>query len=484
MTNITLDGLPAKTGTVSDAGIVHYRESGVDKKMTIADLLAKITSQYQSFMQTFLVTADKAAARAALDIARRTAVNNADYTILVTDKVVAQTGTMSAARTFTLPAASAYPAGEELTIVDQSYTVNKIFHITISRSGSDTFNNGYTSIAINNAGGILKLVSDGSSKWTILQYDNPLALESYSNRNVLINGAMNIDQRNVGAAQTITAAAALAYTIDQWYAYCTGANVTGQRVAGTAPNQYNYRFTGAASVTKIGFAQRIEAANSQHLAGEIATLSVDLANSLLTTVTWVVYYANSADTFGTLASPTRTQIATGTFTVSSTLTRFTTNITIPSAATTGIEIEFSVAAQTSGTWTIGRAQLESGIAASRFDQRQIAKELFLCQRYYQKSYDYTTLPGTSTTSGAYSYRAVETVFDLTIPLKAIMRGTPTITTRNPVGGTVGEIRNESIPSNITVSAEIVGDSAFSVRGASGVSNAQRVVMHWEVSAVL
>ena len=46
--------------------------------------------------------------------------------------------------------------------------------------------------------------------------------------NRIINGAMNIDQRNAGASQTITAAAALAYTVDRWYAYCTGANVTGQ----------------------------------------------------------------------------------------------------------------------------------------------------------------------------------------------------------------------------------------------------------------
>lgn len=202
------------------------------------------------------------------------------------------------------------------------------------------------------------------------------------NNNLLINGAMAIDQRNAGASQTITAGAALAYTVDRWYAYCTGANVTGQRVAGTAPNQYNYRFTGAASVTKIGFAQRIEAANSQHLAGQTATLSVDLANSLLTTVTWTAWYANSADTFGSLASPTRTQIATGTFTVTSTLTRFSASISIPSAATTGIEIEFSVGAQTSGTFTIGRAQLELGNAATTFEYRLLPQELSLCQRYF------------------------------------------------------------------------------------------------------
>jgi hypothetical protein len=203
-------------------------------------------------------------------------------------------------------------------------------------------------------------------------------------RNRVINGNFYNDQRNAGASQTITAAAALAYTVDRFYAYCTGANVTGQRVAGTAPNAYLYRFTGAASVTKIGFAQRIENLNCQDLAGNTATLSVDLSNSLLTTVSWTAYYATTANTFGTLASPTRTQIATGTFTVTSTLTRYSTNITIPSAATTGIEIELSVAAQTSGTWNIGNVQLEFGSVATPFEQIPIGLSLQLCQRYYYR----------------------------------------------------------------------------------------------------
>lgn len=202
-------------------------------------------------------------------------------------------------------------------------------------------------------------------------------------RNKIINGDMRIDQRKDGATQTFTAAAALAYSVDRWYGYCTGANVTGARIAGTG-TQYAYRFTGAASVTAIGFAQRIESANAYQLAGLTSTLSVDLANSLLTTVTWTAYYANTADTFGTLASPTRTQIATGTFTVTSTVTRYQTQIAIPAAATTGIEIVFTVGAQTSGTWTIQNVQLEAGSAATPFEVRPIGLELSLCQRYYYR----------------------------------------------------------------------------------------------------
>jgi hypothetical protein len=85
-----------------------------------------------------------------------------------------------------------------------------------------------------------------------------------------------------------------------------------------------------------------------------------------------------------LASPTRTLIATGTFTVNSTVTRYNANISVPAAATTGIEIVLTVGAQTSGTWTIGNVQLEAGTVATPFERRSYGQELALCQRYYHK----------------------------------------------------------------------------------------------------
>jgi hypothetical protein len=220
------------------------------------------------------------------------------------------------------------------------------------------------------------VTSSGSLVATNFDSSNSLGM-----RNRLINGSITVDQRNQSNTQTITAGAALAYTVDRWYAYCTGANVTGQRVAGTIANTFRYRFTGAASVTAIGFGQRIEAINCADLAGSTATLSIGLSNSLLTTVTWTAFYANTTDTFGTLASPTRTQIATGTFTVNSTFTRYSTNISIPSAATTGIEVVFTVGAQTSGTWVIGDVQLEAGAVAGPVERRPISQELLNCYRY-------------------------------------------------------------------------------------------------------
>ena len=218
------------------------------------------------------------------------------------------------------------------------------------------------------------------------------AATGFGFKNRILNGSMIVDQRNAAASQTFTAAGALAYSVDRWYGYCTGANVTGQQVAGSGAVQNRYRFTGAASVTAVGFGQRIEQKNSYDLAGSTCTLSADLAiSATLTTVTWTAYYATTtADTFGSLASPTVTSIATGTFTVSATVTNFTTNISIPAAATTGIQILFTVGALTAGlTWTIGNVQLEKGSTATAFDYRPYGTELALCQRYYEFGGYYT-----------------------------------------------------------------------------------------------
>lgn len=206
-------------------------------------------------------------------------------------------------------------------------------------------------------------------------------------RNRIINGGMTIDQRNAGAAQTITAAAALAYTVDRFYAYSTGANVTGQQVAGSLQSQKRYRFTGAASVAAIGFGTRLEAVNTYDLNDKTVTISADIANSLLTTVTWTLFRATTTDnTFGTLAAPTVTSLGTGTFTVTSTVTNYNAQVTLPTAATTGLQLVFTVGAQTSGTWTIGNVQLEIGSVATPFEQRPYGMELALCQRYYFRVY--------------------------------------------------------------------------------------------------
>jgi len=252
-------------------------------------------------------------------------------------------------------------------------------------------------------------------------------------KNRLINGLMQIAQRATsGTSGAAVPTTAPTYpSIDRWYAYATGATVTVARVAGSGSNQYNLQVTGAASVTAVGVGQRIEQSNSYDMAGSTATLSVNISNSLLTTVTWTANYATSADTWSA-----KTQIATGTFTVTSTLTNYTVNISIPAAATTGIEILFTVGAQTSGTWVIGNAQLEKGSAATTFDYRDIGRELILCQRYFEKTINQSQALGTqSPSNNNYNLRRVAptnvtmsgVIYTLSQSYMVVKRSQPTIT---------------------------------------------------------
>lgn len=230
-------------------------------------------------------------------------------------------------------------------------------------------------------------------------------------KNRIINGGFAVSQRGSGSqvvvAGTTVPTVSTGYQIDRWFCYSVGANVSiAQSTVGTVKVG---QITGAASVTNVGIGQRIEMLNSIDLAGQNATLTFSMSNSLLTTTTLTISYATNADTFGTIAAPTKTTIATQNFTISATLTQFTYTFAVPAAATTGLEFLFTVGAQTSGTWNIGLVQLEQGIASTTFEIRSIQAELLLCQRYLEviqtqvfrwsgynataaSSANYTTLP--------------------------------------------------------------------------------------------
>ena len=221
------------------------------------------------------------------------------------------------------------------------------------------------------------------------------AMPTYESfRNLFINGDFEIDQRNSGAAQTITAGAALAYTVDRWFAYSVGSNATGQRIAtattdrykGT-PNRFTYKLTGAVGNTNVYFGQRIEAVNCHHLAGQKATLQADiiLSSSMSRDITWVAYYANTADTFGTVAAPTKVEITRGQWSVRDAIKNYTATFDVPAAAVTGIEIIFIVPSLSAlQTVSFADVQFEAGPNPSPFEHRQFGAELALCQRYYYR----------------------------------------------------------------------------------------------------
>jgi hypothetical protein len=142
-------------------------------------------------------------------------------------------------------------------------------------------------------------------------------------------------------------------------------------------------FTGAASTSAIYLLQRLESRDTNRIKNKTVTFSCEISNSLLTSVIWEVFRpTTSADVHGTIATPTQTLIASGTFTVSSMLTRYSATFALPDLASRGLEVRLRVGAQTSGTWVVSRLQLEEGSTVTSFNCGDFDDELRKCLRYY------------------------------------------------------------------------------------------------------
>jgi hypothetical protein len=103
----------------------------------------------------------------------RTGVSDAAYAVLTTDRMVAYTA-LTAARVVSLPAASSFPTGTPLIIVDESGNCTALISITVTPNGTDDINGVNGSAVLNQAYGSITLESSGSG-WTILNREYGIA---------------------------------------------------------------------------------------------------------------------------------------------------------------------------------------------------------------------------------------------------------------------------------------------------------------------
>jgi hypothetical protein len=122
---------------------------------------------YQTLF-AFTTQATPAGARGSsgLNIDQLTSHGDSSYAILATDRVVGTSATLSASRTWTLPAANTVNGGQSLLVADFASGVSSTFTLSVARSGSDTINGATSAIVLNAANAACLFVSDGTSKWT------------------------------------------------------------------------------------------------------------------------------------------------------------------------------------------------------------------------------------------------------------------------------------------------------------------------------
>jgi len=256
---------------------------------------------------------------------------------------------------------------------------------------------------------------------------------SFKNR--IINPQMQFDQRNAGAAVT----AGSGYTLDRWNVdrLWTGSTVTIQQST-TAPSGFTNSLlatvsTGAAVAAGSYFSiqQFMEGYNTADFALGTAsaqqftvsfwvrssvtgTFGVGFRNSAFDLSYWTTYTVNAANTWEqksvTIAAPTSGTFGTGNsyglnaiFSLGCGSTnKATSNNSWNAGGKLGAVGETDLIATTGATFYITGVQLEVGTVATSFDYRSYGTELALCQRYFAKTYDTATVPGTATSAGAIS----------------------------------------------------------------------------------
>jgi hypothetical protein len=97
----------------------------------------------------------------------RSTFSNTNKTMSTTEMYVAQTGTLTAPRTVTLPAASLVPAGRGRIVTDESGTCTATNTLSIARAGGDTINRATSPYIITSPDTLTVVVSDGVSNWTV-----------------------------------------------------------------------------------------------------------------------------------------------------------------------------------------------------------------------------------------------------------------------------------------------------------------------------
>jgi hypothetical protein len=207
-----------------------------------------------------------------------------------------------------------------------------------------------------------------------------------SGNNLIINGGFAVSQRYGTSGVT---ASNLLYVIDRWFIGTGGVAPTATQTLATHPSGngsygYNLTVSGIAGNTAVEFNQRIEAKNSRHAAGQVVSISfwvLQTSGSSRSIVPRIYYETVTEDAFTTttLLTGTSLSIPTGVW------TKYTGQITLPSSANKGIQLNITGAGAIVAGQVVAIAdvQLEVSPVATSFEQRTYGEELALSQRYYE-----------------------------------------------------------------------------------------------------
>jgi hypothetical protein len=343
-------------------------------------------------------------------------------------------------------------------------------------------------------------------------------------KNRIINGAMVIDQRNAGASVTPTTSGS--YTLDRWQVYNSqSSKFSVQQNAGsvTPPAAFS-NYLGATSLSAYSITSGDYFTIGQPIEGfNVADLNWGTANAKTITISFWVR-SSLTGTFGACVTNSAFDRSYPfSYTINSANTWEYETITIAGDISgtwltnngRGIELDFGIGvgssnSGTAGSWQSGwkpsvtsavsvvgtngatfyitGVQLEVGSSATSFDYRDYGNELRMCQRYYEKSYNISTVPGTApmdTGSSNLNPGTVGSAEYTSLLFKVPKRTTPTITIYNDNTGASGQIRvfnGSGFAGHFSTNIDLISENSYRI--AVSRTNDTLFIFHWVSSAEL
>ena len=338
---------------------------------------------------------------------------------------------------------------------------------------------------------------NGSSWVSVLGSD--IGAISTDNRNVIINGAMQVTQRSaVGTA--VTGITTVGYnTADRWQTILASLGTWSQTTIADAPTGSGFRNSLKMACTTADASpaagdvlliqQKLEGQNVQSFCKGTAsakpfTLSFwvksfqtgtfiaeieDTDNTRSVSKSYTVDVSNTweyksitfpADTTGAFDNDANASMNVNWFLgAGTTYTSGTLATTWASTTSANRAVgQTNAASSTSNTWQVTGIQLEVGSVATPFEFEQFTVTLEKCKRYYEKTYEYASAPGTATGIGYVGWGGPDSVASLYVfpswRYSVEKRGTPTITVYDTSGnsGKITTWQSGAPTTNVTPSS--------------------------------
>jgi len=138
------------------------------------------------------------------------------------------------------------------------------------------------------------------------------------------------------------------------------------------------------------------------------------------------------------------------------------------------------------TWELTGLQLEVGSVATDFEHRSFGEELTLCERYFEKSYNYSTVPGTATDTGLVMWLANRNpgLPHTTLRYKTQKRANPTVTIFNTNTADSNTLRDKDAAADLTPQITRLGESGCTIHTNSSVALGNFIAYHYTAVAEL